>query len=277
MCRQRWTSGADEPVDDSSRLADVFNFSGSEIVFLLLLALIVLGPEKLPEAIRKFGKTYAEFKKVTTGFQTELKQALDEPMREMRETADLFKQAASLDVMNPMQEATSALRSITDPTPAVVSPQESTGGDPDGTVGGDPDGSVDESLDAAAGDAPPRAPSVAQATTAPSDEHKPFESTVISGGQTMRSLDGPFSGRSSASVPKPAAVTADAVTADAVTAAAPSVEDDEAAQAAQAAKAAKAAKAKAARAAKAAAKAATDREASAQAELARDDQGSATG
>lgn len=268
----------------------MFNFSGSEIVFLLLLALIVLGPEKLPEAIRKFGKTYAEFKKVTTGFQTELKQALDEPMREMRETADLFKQAASLDVMNPMQEAASALRSITDPTPTAVSPQES----PQESIGGDPDRAVDQSLDqsldAAAGAAPPRAPSVAQATTAPSDEHKPFESKVISGGQTMRSLDGPFSGTSSASVPKPDAAKADAAkadaakadaaAADAATAGAPPVEHDEAAQAAQAeqaAKAAKAAKAKAARAAKAAAKAAADREASEPVELAHDDQGSAAG
>jgi len=79
----------------------VFNFSGSEIVFLLLLALIVLGPEKLPDAVRKFGKTYAEFKKVSTGFQTELKQALDEPMREMRQTAEMFKEAATFDVVNP--------------------------------------------------------------------------------------------------------------------------------------------------------------------------------
>ena len=76
----------------------MFNFSGSEIVFLLLLALIVLGPEKLPEAVRKFGKTYAEFKKVTAGFQSELKSALDEPMREMRETADAFKKAATFDL-----------------------------------------------------------------------------------------------------------------------------------------------------------------------------------
>ena len=79
------------------RLPPVFNFSGSEIVFLLLLALIVLGPEKLPDAVRKFGKTYAEFKKMTTGFQSELKSALDEPMREMRDTADAFKKAASFD------------------------------------------------------------------------------------------------------------------------------------------------------------------------------------
>jgi sec-independent protein translocase protein TatB len=82
----------------------VFNFSGSEIVFLLLLALIILGPEKLPDAIRSFGKTYAEFKKMTTGFQSELKTALDEPMREMRETADVFKQAASFDIAADMLE-----------------------------------------------------------------------------------------------------------------------------------------------------------------------------
>ena len=75
----------------------MFNLSGSEIVFLLLLALIVLGPEKLPDAVRKFGKAYGEFKKMTTGFQSELKSALDEPMREMRETADAFKKAANFD------------------------------------------------------------------------------------------------------------------------------------------------------------------------------------
>jgi sec-independent protein translocase protein TatB len=75
----------------------MFNLSGSEIVFLLLIALIVLGPEKLPEAVRKFGKTYGEFKKMSTGFQSELKTALDEPMREMRETADALKKAANFD------------------------------------------------------------------------------------------------------------------------------------------------------------------------------------
>lgn len=108
----------------------MFNFSGSEIVFLLLLALIILGPEKLPEAIRKFGKTYAEFKKVTTGFQSELRNALDEPMREMRETADMFKQAATFDGVADLlddakttfdatvQEATGAVTGTS--TPAVT-------------------------------------------------------------------------------------------------------------------------------------------------------------
>ncbi len=72
----------------------MFNLQGSEIIFILLLALVVLGPEKLPSAIRRFTQTYAELRKMGTGFQTELKSALDEPMREMKETAGLIREAA---------------------------------------------------------------------------------------------------------------------------------------------------------------------------------------
>jgi len=72
----------------------VFNVQGSEIIVIALLALVVLGPEKLPDAIRRFTKTYSELKRMGTGFQTELKSAIDEPMREMRETAQLVRDAA---------------------------------------------------------------------------------------------------------------------------------------------------------------------------------------
>jgi sec-independent protein translocase protein TatB len=85
----------------------VFNLSGSEIVVILLLALIVLGPEKLPEAIRRFARVYGEIRKMSTGFQSEFKTAFDEPLRELRETAQLTKDA----VMKPLQE---------NPTPPVV-------------------------------------------------------------------------------------------------------------------------------------------------------------
>jgi sec-independent protein translocase protein TatB len=85
----------------------VFNLSGSEIVVILLLALIVLGPEKLPEAIRRFARVYGEIRKMSTGFQSEFKTAFDEPLRELRETAQLTKDA----VMKPLQDS---------PTPPVV-------------------------------------------------------------------------------------------------------------------------------------------------------------
>ena len=71
----------------------MFNLSGSEIIVILLLALVVLGPEKLPDALRRAGRTYSELKKMGNSFQAEMKSVLDEPMKEMRETADLLKKS----------------------------------------------------------------------------------------------------------------------------------------------------------------------------------------
>lgn len=105
----------------------MFNLSGSEIVFLLLLALIVLGPEKLPEAVRKFGKAYAELKKMSTGFQSELKTALDEPMREMRETAEAFKKAVNFDLEDgDAEDGQPAVidNDASEPSPEVAAPAE---------------------------------------------------------------------------------------------------------------------------------------------------------
>jgi sec-independent protein translocase protein TatB len=64
----------------------VFNVTGTELVIILLVALIVLGPEKLPGAVRKFGQVYGELRRMSQGFQTELRDALDEPLREVRDT-----------------------------------------------------------------------------------------------------------------------------------------------------------------------------------------------
>ena len=58
--------------------------AGGELVVILLVALIVLGPDKLPDAIRKVGRVYGELRRMSSGFQAELRDALDEPMREVR-------------------------------------------------------------------------------------------------------------------------------------------------------------------------------------------------
>lgn len=75
----------------------MFNLSGSEIVVILLLALVVLGPEKLPDALRRAGRTYAELRKMGTSFQREMREVMDEPIREMRETTDLIRKSATFD------------------------------------------------------------------------------------------------------------------------------------------------------------------------------------
>jgi sec-independent protein translocase protein TatB len=69
----------------------VFNVTGGELVIILLVALIVLGPDKLPDAIRKVGRVYGELRRMSTGFQSEIRDALDEPMREVRDTMNTMK------------------------------------------------------------------------------------------------------------------------------------------------------------------------------------------
>ncbi len=69
----------------------MFNFSGSEIVFLLILGLVVLGPEKLPPALRKLGQLYGQFKRITGDAQSEFKGAFAEPIRDMQKAANEYK------------------------------------------------------------------------------------------------------------------------------------------------------------------------------------------
>jgi Tat protein translocase TatB subunit len=44
----------------------------SEIVFILLLALILFGPRRLPEIARQLGKFMAEFRRASSDFQTQI-------------------------------------------------------------------------------------------------------------------------------------------------------------------------------------------------------------
>jgi sec-independent protein translocase protein TatB len=129
----------------------VFNVTGGEVIIILILALIVLGPEKLPDAIRRFAKFYGEFKRMSSGFQHELRNALDEPMQELRSTADLLKQqidqpaaavndtaAAARQQLEAAAAAAAAATTGTDPAssaePPVAEPEADDGvpGDCDG-------------------------------------------------------------------------------------------------------------------------------------------------
>jgi sec-independent protein translocase protein TatB len=66
----------------------VFNLSGGEIVVLLLIGLVVLGPEKLPEAMRKFGRVYNEVRRVAGGIQRDVTSTFSEPVNELKKTAN---------------------------------------------------------------------------------------------------------------------------------------------------------------------------------------------
>ena len=70
----------------------MFNVGTPELLVILLVALIVLGPNKLPEVARQIGKAMGEIRRLGAGFQAEMRDAMQEPVRldpaEPADTAD---------------------------------------------------------------------------------------------------------------------------------------------------------------------------------------------
>lgn len=50
-----------------------------EILVVLVVALLVLGPQKLPDAARSLGRAIGEVRRYTAGFQNEMRDAFAEP------------------------------------------------------------------------------------------------------------------------------------------------------------------------------------------------------
>ncbi len=98
----------------------MFNFSGSEIFFLLILGLVILGPEKLPGVIRKAGKLYGEFKRITTDAQGEFKDVFGDTIGELKDTAQGYKtmfDSASREANSTIKDATQFNSSVSTPAP----------------------------------------------------------------------------------------------------------------------------------------------------------------
>ena len=55
----------------------MFNIGGGELIAIMVIALVVLGPQRLPDAARQIGKTMGDLRRLSTGFQNEMRSALD--------------------------------------------------------------------------------------------------------------------------------------------------------------------------------------------------------
>lgn len=76
----------------------MFGIGTTELLVILVVALIVLGPKNLPKAARTMGKALGEFRRVSTDFQRTINVEMDLEEHEKRKAeaeADLFKDSKS--------------------------------------------------------------------------------------------------------------------------------------------------------------------------------------
>jgi Tat protein translocase TatB subunit len=55
---------------------EVLNVGTPELLVILLVALLVLGPDRLPDAARQVGKVMGDLRRMSSGFQRELQAAM---------------------------------------------------------------------------------------------------------------------------------------------------------------------------------------------------------
>ena len=60
------------------------NLGGGEILVLILLGLLVIGPQRLPVVVRQVGRLLSEVRRMSRGFQEEFRAALEDPVIEAK-------------------------------------------------------------------------------------------------------------------------------------------------------------------------------------------------
>jgi Tat protein translocase TatB subunit len=63
-----------------------FDFGSGEIILIILVLFVVLGPQRLPEVARTLGKTINEMKRASAGFKNEINKEVQRIERETRYT-----------------------------------------------------------------------------------------------------------------------------------------------------------------------------------------------
>lgn len=122
-------------------LGAVLNVGGGEVLMILVIALIFLGPTRLPEAGRQVGRAIAEFRRMTSGVQKDLKDALD--MDGVRESIETFREVVDVrkNLVNEFASAAAHLTSSSSPSTTVSAPTPVVGDaaipPPDGMFAGD--------------------------------------------------------------------------------------------------------------------------------------------
>jgi sec-independent protein translocase protein TatB len=74
----------------------MLNFSPEKLFLVGLIALVVLGPHRLPQAARTVGRFMTEMRRMSTSFQDEVRDALGEPTEAIGSVISEFRPPTNL-------------------------------------------------------------------------------------------------------------------------------------------------------------------------------------
>ena len=133
----------------------MLNVGPGELLAILVLALIVLGPDKLPDAIRTVGRVVGELRRISGGFQEELRSALED--HEVQEDLERLRNTdrPELPPLDPAAEATVADHEPDDDKDPSIDDEAVPVADPEASEA--PEVDHDEVPTAAVAEAPPPA------------------------------------------------------------------------------------------------------------------------
>ena len=119
-------------------------------MFLLIIGLVVLGPEKLPDAIRRVARVYSELKRMSSGVQSDLRKVMDEPIKEMMNTTNSMKSLFT----DTASEFQNAAKDTFDPdfVPFEIGLPEIDGNEDDGASDDDSANQIDQTIATDAGE-----------------------------------------------------------------------------------------------------------------------------
>jgi len=106
----------------------MFNIGPWEFVVILVIALIVVGPKRLPELMRQLGKILAQVRNATDDLRHELK--LDEELNHIQNTVRELQDVSTTAMQKLMKEVEEETQAQAEPAPPALNPAPDTAATP---------------------------------------------------------------------------------------------------------------------------------------------------